>query len=95
MNGYNLGRYWPMKGPQVTLYVPSEFLKPYPEMNTITMVELEKSPCTSTRALDDGCSVKLVDTPILNGTVTGDPHGELIAMKLRDPYHIKHNTDWL
>ncbi|XP_017154342.1 beta-galactosidase isoform X1 [Drosophila miranda] len=27
VNGFNLGRYWPVAGPQVTLYVPNEILK--------------------------------------------------------------------
>ena len=26
VNGFNLGRYWPVKGPQVTLYVPAPLL---------------------------------------------------------------------
>uniref|UniRef100_A0A1B0A5L0 Beta-galactosidase n=1 Tax=Glossina pallidipes TaxID=7398 RepID=A0A1B0A5L0_GLOPL len=27
VNGFNLGRYWPLVGPQITLYVPGEILK--------------------------------------------------------------------
>lgn len=27
VNGFNLGRYWPLKGPQVTLYVPAPLLR--------------------------------------------------------------------
>lgn len=27
INGYNIGRYWPLNGPQITLYVPGVILK--------------------------------------------------------------------
>ncbi|XP_030377653.1 beta-galactosidase isoform X2 [Scaptodrosophila lebanonensis] len=27
VNGFNLGRYWPLAGPQITLYVPNELLR--------------------------------------------------------------------
>ena len=28
VNGFNLGRYWPTVGPQMTLYVPATLVKP-------------------------------------------------------------------
>jgi hypothetical protein len=37
VNGFNLGRYWPSKGPQVTLYVPEPIIQP---MNTVLIIEL-------------------------------------------------------
>ncbi|KAK0412018.1 hypothetical protein QR680_005985 [Steinernema hermaphroditum] len=37
INGYNVGRYWPLAGPQVTLYVPRALLRP---VNTIVILEL-------------------------------------------------------
>jgi beta-galactosidase len=37
VNGYNLGRYWPTKGPQITLYIPKPYLQ---AQNTITLIEL-------------------------------------------------------
>ncbi|XP_025407480.1 beta-galactosidase isoform X2 [Sipha flava] len=62
LNGVNLGRYWPLGGPQVTLYVPGLFLRPPPGINTLVMVELESAP--------QNLSVKFIDTPNLNGSIT-------------------------
>lgn len=42
VNGYNLGRYWPKTGPQVTLYVPSVYLKT--GANELIIFELEYVP---------------------------------------------------
>ncbi len=83
MNGVNLGRYWPVVGPQVTLYVPKGTLKAYPGTNTLTMVELESAQqgCDPESGLDIGyhtkpppvdtsqskCFVELVDTPVVSG----------------------------
>ncbi|KAK9498758.1 hypothetical protein O3M35_003322 [Rhynocoris fuscipes] len=39
INNFNLGRYWHI-GPQLTLYVPGCYLRPYPENNTIVLLEL-------------------------------------------------------
>ncbi|XP_031837922.1 beta-galactosidase [Nomia melanderi] len=55
VNGRNLGRYWPLIGPQVTLYVPAPFLRTGD--NEIFLVELEYVPSNRT--------MKLQDTPIL------------------------------
>uniref|UniRef100_A0A914CGF1 Beta-galactosidase n=1 Tax=Acrobeloides nanus TaxID=290746 RepID=A0A914CGF1_9BILA len=37
VNGYNLGRYWPVAGPQTTLYVPKPYIQ---ETNTVLLIEL-------------------------------------------------------
>ncbi|KFP28764.1 Beta-galactosidase, partial [Colius striatus] len=43
INGFNLGRYWPARGPQLTLFVPRNILvSSIP--NNITVLELEHSP---------------------------------------------------
>jgi beta-galactosidase len=42
VNGFNLGRYWPLAGPQITMYIPKELLKN--GVNTIDVVELQKYP---------------------------------------------------
>uniref|UniRef100_A0A8D8BTH8 Beta-galactosidase n=1 Tax=Culex pipiens TaxID=7175 RepID=A0A8D8BTH8_CULPI len=42
INGFNLGRYWPVAGPQVTMYLPKELLKS--GANEIVLVELQKAP---------------------------------------------------
>uniref|UniRef100_A0A6Q2Y4D3 Beta-galactosidase n=1 Tax=Esox lucius TaxID=8010 RepID=A0A6Q2Y4D3_ESOLU len=43
INGVNLGRYWPKRGPQQTLYVPGPLLSPT-QPNNITVLELEGAP---------------------------------------------------
>ncbi|XP_064613808.1 beta-galactosidase-like [Liolophura sinensis] len=67
INGFNLGRYWPTRGPQVTLFVPKSVLKPYPESNTVVLFEVENAPCAD--SLD--CSVTFVDKPFLDKKVSG------------------------
>lgn len=42
MNDFNLGRYWPLAGPQMTLYLPKEYL--LEQDNSIIVVELIKAP---------------------------------------------------
>lgn len=61
INQYNLGRYWPVMGPQVTLYAPAPWLKSSAS-NSLTMVELQSTPCGTQTT----CSVELVDYPILD-----------------------------
>ncbi|XP_075685279.1 beta-galactosidase-1-like protein [Rhinoderma darwinii] len=62
INGFNLGRYWPMRGPQVTLYVPGSILSSS-LVNNITVLELENAP--------DQRLAMFLDRPILNGTYVG------------------------
>ncbi|GFS44564.1 beta-galactosidase [Nephila pilipes] len=64
LNKFNLGRYWPIIGPQVTLYAPSILFQKLPATNSITLLELENSPCHN----NDTCTVQFVETPIVNGT---------------------------
>ncbi|XP_061883069.1 beta-galactosidase [Entelurus aequoreus] len=67
INGFNLGRYWPSRGPQVTLFVPATILSTVAS-NNVTVLELEAAPCLST-----SCVVEFTATPILNGTVKHQP----------------------
>ncbi|CAN7938802.1 unnamed protein product, partial [Ixodes hexagonus] len=62
LNRFNLGRYWPVMGPQMTLYVPSVVFQ---EKNRLVLMELEHAPCGEL----DNCSVEFVKTPVINGTV--------------------------
>jgi hypothetical protein len=39
------GRYWPIMGPQQTLYLPGSKLNPPCQNNTIVVLELEKPGC--------------------------------------------------
>ncbi|XP_068094413.1 beta-galactosidase [Hyperolius riggenbachi] len=62
INGFNLGRYWPARGPQITLYVPMNILTAS-SLNNVTVLELENSPCETAK-----CFVEFVDKPILSKT---------------------------
>nr|XP_006821084.1 PREDICTED: beta-galactosidase-like [Saccoglossus kowalevskii] len=69
INGFNLGRYWPVVGPQVTLYVPANILQTGD--NTVVLFELEKAPCTGSYGnwiLAGDCQIEFIDRPIINGT---------------------------
>ncbi|XP_056227399.1 beta-galactosidase [Seriola aureovittata] len=66
INGFNLGRYWPARGPQVTLFVPANILSTEAP-NNVTVLELEEAPCSS-----GPCTVEFTNTPILNAKV--NPH---------------------
>lgn len=57
INGFNLGRYWPLVGPQITLYVPKELLRV--GANSLVMLELQMAP-------ENGL-VQFSDTPNLDG----------------------------
>ena len=63
INGFNLGRYWPVVGPQETLYLPAPLLRH--GKNTIVVLELERSPldCAGTRAT---CFVVLTDKHVID-----------------------------
>ena len=63
VNNFNLGRYWPVKGPQKTLYVPANILKPSPATNEILVFEIDSAPCQPPDYAD--CFVEFVDTPDL------------------------------
>lgn len=41
VNGFNLGRYWPLVGPQITMYIPGPLLKH--GKNEIVLLELQKA----------------------------------------------------
>lgn len=65
INGFNVGRYWPIRGPQVTLFVPAGVLYASPTPNVIVMVELEHAPSTGSAGTVD--YVEFVKEPIING----------------------------
>ncbi|KAG0436340.1 hypothetical protein HPB47_018005, partial [Ixodes persulcatus] len=66
LNNFNLGRYWPAMGPQMTLYVPSVLFK---ERNRLLLLELERAPC----GLLENCVAEFVKTPVINGAVPDKP----------------------
>ena len=64
INGFNIGRYWPVEPPQVTLYVPSSVLRSDGTANEIVVFEQDKSPCQP--PLYDNCLVSFVDAPVFD-----------------------------
>eukprot|EP00057_Strongylocentrotus_purpuratus_P033676 XP_792349.2 PREDICTED: beta-galactosidase [Strongylocentrotus purpuratus] len=70
INDFNLGRYWPRAGPQVTLFVPANLLRPSPVQNTVLFLELERPPCFNQT---ETCTVEFIDRPIINSTVAARP----------------------
>ncbi|XP_021705369.1 beta-galactosidase [Aedes aegypti] len=58
INGFNLGRYWPLAGPQITLYVPRHIL--IQGKNTIVVIEYQKE-------VMQGTLINFRDQAILNG----------------------------
>eukprot|EP00092_Neocalanus_flemingeri_P024878 GFUD01026976.1.p1 GENE.GFUD01026976.1~~GFUD01026976.1.p1 ORF type:complete len:678 (+),score=151.84 GFUD01026976.1:30-2036(+) len=73
INGFNLGRYWPIVGPQKTLFVPRTILKPYPAKNSIILLEQDHAPCGHGDRSQELCVVELVDTADIDGdTPSGD-----------------------
>ena len=69
INGFNLGRYWPVEGPQITLYVPAVVLTP--TVNTLVLFETEHSPCDASDPFAV-CTVEFIDRPIINSTIPPD-----------------------
>lgn len=58
INGFNLGRYWPLAGPQITLYVPRHILRQ--GKNTIVVIEYETD-------VPQGTVINFRDQAILDG----------------------------
>ena len=81
VNGVNLGRYWPVEGPQETLYVPGAYLmKDCQYSNEIILFEQDHPPCidflgkfreNSTNYYQTGslseCNVEFVTEPKIDG----------------------------
>ncbi len=68
INGFNLGRYWPVVGPQVTLYVPRTVWNSQSSEQKLIMLELESAPC-GTNAFN--CTVTFQDQPSINAVTAG------------------------
>ena len=70
INGFNLGRYWPARGPQMTLFVPRHILVTSAP-NTIVVLELERAPCRDSPP--EPCIVEFVDKPVISAAVSYSP----------------------
>ncbi|KAJ6646250.1 Beta-galactosidase [Pseudolycoriella hygida] len=67
INGFNLGRYWPSVGPQITMYVPGNILKR--GTNDMVIIELQRlSP-------RNNYYVRFVNESILDGSPDGNIGG--------------------
>lgn len=62
VNGFNLGRYWPLVGPQTTLYLPKDLLNV--GMNTLVLLEYQR---TNLNEATGEYTVTLDDKPQLDG----------------------------
>ena len=60
VNGFNIGRYWPAKGPQKSLYVPGSLLTSK-STNEIVLFEIDAAPCK----ILNNCHISLIDQLIL------------------------------
>jgi len=65
VNGFNIGRYWPVVGPQQTLFVPANVLSLNSNPTSVVLLELDGAPCKN----PETCFVEFVDTPSINGPV--------------------------
>jgi len=74
INQLHLGRYWPVVGPQQTLYVPRSAL--VAGRNRLVVVELERVP-PACLARSPDCTVELVDTHIIDGETPPPPSASL------------------
>lgn len=84
MNGFNIGRYWPVVGPQITLYVPAGILNPGKEISELVLLELDNAPCES----PGHCFVEFVETPVINGPVRPMAREEIM------PEPVELYEDW-
>jgi len=76
INNFNIGRYWPGRGPQVTLFVPKPILHKSSlaaPANKVYLFEVESAPISS------NLNVTFTDTPTLDGPNNPD-----------DPYLVNH-----
>ncbi|XP_005106715.1 beta-galactosidase isoform X2 [Aplysia californica] len=76
VNNFNLGRYWPSRGPQVTLYVPKPVFNSHTSQNQLFLFELERAPCSTA----SNCSVTFTDVPYLDGPNKPDNKKDLPSL---------------
>ncbi|KAJ8313285.1 hypothetical protein KUTeg_009163 [Tegillarca granosa] len=84
INHNNVGRYWPVIGPQVRLYIPKPFLQAQ-KPNYVVMFELENAPCQTPKT----CFAEFVDKPFINAPT----HGPDIQISDRSQYYKFYGLD--
>ncbi|XP_067316838.1 beta-galactosidase-1-like protein isoform X2 [Anolis sagrei] len=70
INGFNLGRFWPARGPQQTLFVPGSLFSSS-TINTVVVLELQNAP--------EKPRLLFLDRPLLNGTQTSTHKNQIKA----------------
>ena len=65
VNGFNVGRYWPVVGPQQTLFVPANVLSLNRNRTSVVLLELDGAPCENQEA----CFVEFVAAPTIDGPI--------------------------
>lgn len=66
LNGRILGKYWPVTGPQRTLYVPGVWLMKAPKKNVILVLEQEADNCSSQNCTIGFTDVHQIDDEVPN-----------------------------
>ena len=56
VNGFNLGWYWPDRGPQMTLFIPGPLLRPGD--NEVLLLEMHRIPDEPAGDIKRSCSCK-------------------------------------
>ncbi len=76
LNKTNLGRYWPIAGPQITLYSPKHLFSKT-QINNLIIFELEGYTCETL----DECKVQFVKNHVINGST---PYTRFVKSKNDD-----------
>ena len=63
INGFNIGRYWPVVGPQIRLYVPANVLRSGKQHSKLVLFEVDNAPCQK----PEQCYVEFLDYPLIDG----------------------------
>ncbi|PAA83669.1 hypothetical protein BOX15_Mlig019851g3 [Macrostomum lignano] len=88
INGFNLGRYWPCAGPQVTLYVPRAVLRE--GSNSVAVLELLQAPCLS----DSSCRIDFLREPDV-GFRSKSVADSAISLRFRGKFAVPSSADQL
>ncbi|CAH3124647.1 unnamed protein product [Pocillopora meandrina] len=86
VNGFNIGRYWPVVGPQITLYVPASILNSGKEVTEVVLLELDNAPCEDPK----GCFVDFVETPVIDGPVRPMTSKQILPDAVYDDWTAKY-----
>ena len=86
VNGFNIGRYWPVVGPQITLYVPASILNSGKAVTEVVLLELDNAPCEDPK----DCFVDFVETPVIDGPVRPMTSKQILPDEVYDDWTAKY-----